>query len=132
MALVNVCQSPHSLLALDIAGNLDFYIELLVYFDLVINNGWSYWRLKIASICFLNVLFSSNKQAHFFFSLSVTRGPPAQAEMQSTSNHLWLLSDILGQGATANVFRGRHKVGAEKLWRLVIAVYVPFREAHLY
>uniref|UniRef100_A0A2K6FSJ4 Serine/threonine-protein kinase TBK1 n=1 Tax=Propithecus coquereli TaxID=379532 RepID=A0A2K6FSJ4_PROCO len=29
--------------------------------------------------------------------------------MQSTSNHLWLLSDILGQGATANVFRGRHK-----------------------
>lgn len=30
--------------------------------------------------------------------------------MQSTSNHLWLLSDILGQGATANVFRGRHKV----------------------
>lgn len=36
---------------------------------------------------------------------------PEQAEMQSTSNHLWLLSDILGQGATANVFRGRHKVG---------------------
>lgn len=31
--------------------------------------------------------------------------------MQSTPNHLWLLSDILGQGATANVFRGRHKVG---------------------
>uniref|UniRef100_A0A494BZY3 TANK binding kinase 1 n=1 Tax=Homo sapiens TaxID=9606 RepID=A0A494BZY3_HUMAN len=30
--------------------------------------------------------------------------------MQSTSNHLWLLSDILGQGATANVFRGRHKI----------------------
>uniref|UniRef100_A0A670JWE6 Serine/threonine-protein kinase TBK1 n=1 Tax=Podarcis muralis TaxID=64176 RepID=A0A670JWE6_PODMU len=29
--------------------------------------------------------------------------------MQSTSNYLWLLSDILGQGATANVFRGRHK-----------------------
>ncbi|NXF06305.1 TBK1 kinase, partial [Smithornis capensis] len=29
--------------------------------------------------------------------------------MQSTSNYLWLLSDILGQGATANVFRGRQK-----------------------
>ncbi|KAM4672252.1 serine/threonine-protein kinase TBK1 isoform 2-T6 [Amazona ochrocephala] len=29
--------------------------------------------------------------------------------MQSTLNYLWLLSDILGQGATANVFRGRHK-----------------------
>ncbi|XP_054844696.1 serine/threonine-protein kinase TBK1 isoform X1 [Eublepharis macularius] len=29
--------------------------------------------------------------------------------MQSTPNYLWLVSDILGQGATANVFRGRHK-----------------------
>ncbi|KAM5170615.1 serine/threonine-protein kinase TBK1 isoform 1-T2 [Mantella aurantiaca] len=29
--------------------------------------------------------------------------------MQSTANHLWQLSDILGQGATANVFRGRNK-----------------------
>lgn len=35
--------------------------------------------------------------------------------MQSTSNYLWLLSDILGQGATANVFRGRHKVCEELL-----------------
>ncbi|KAM7056060.1 serine/threonine-protein kinase TBK1 isoform 4-T7 [Acridotheres tristis] len=32
-----------------------------------------------------------------------------RAKMQSTSNYLWLLSDILGQGATANVFRGRQK-----------------------
>ncbi|XP_029472324.1 serine/threonine-protein kinase TBK1 isoform X2 [Rhinatrema bivittatum] len=29
--------------------------------------------------------------------------------MQSTANYLWQLSDILGQGATANVFRGRNK-----------------------
>ncbi|CAH2277812.1 serine threonine- kinase TBK1 [Pelobates cultripes] len=29
--------------------------------------------------------------------------------MQSTANYLWLLSDILGQGATANVYRGRNK-----------------------
>ncbi|KAG8447019.1 hypothetical protein GDO86_014460 [Hymenochirus boettgeri] len=29
--------------------------------------------------------------------------------MQSTANYLWMLSDILGQGATANVFRGRNK-----------------------
>ncbi|XP_028664083.1 serine/threonine-protein kinase TBK1 [Erpetoichthys calabaricus] len=29
--------------------------------------------------------------------------------MQSTANYLWLVSDLLGQGATANVFRGRHK-----------------------
>ncbi|KAL4660302.1 serine/threonine-protein kinase TBK1 [Arapaima gigas] len=29
--------------------------------------------------------------------------------MQSTANYLWLLSDLLGQGATANVYRGRHK-----------------------
>ncbi|XP_030882440.1 serine/threonine-protein kinase TBK1 [Leptonychotes weddellii] len=43
--------------------------------------------------------------------------------MQSTSNHLWLLSDILGQGATANVFRGRHKVGLEGFLSLVKAFY---------
>ncbi|XP_048884104.1 serine/threonine-protein kinase TBK1 [Brienomyrus brachyistius] len=29
--------------------------------------------------------------------------------MQSTNNYLWLISDLLGQGATANVYRGRHK-----------------------
>ena len=57
----------------------------------------------------------------FFFSLSITGGSPDHAEMQSTSNHLWLLSDILGQGATANVFRGRHKVGTENS---VKALYV--------
>lgn len=32
--------------------------------------------------------------------------------MQSTTNYLWLISDLLGQGATANVYRGRHKVGS--------------------
>lgn len=32
------------------------------------------------------------------------------ASMQSTTNYLWLISDLLGQGATANVYRGRHKV----------------------
>nr|XP_014340204.1 PREDICTED: serine/threonine-protein kinase TBK1 [Latimeria chalumnae] len=30
-------------------------------------------------------------------------------QMQSTSNYLWRISDILGRGATANVYRGRHK-----------------------
>ncbi|TRY82710.1 hypothetical protein DNTS_018772 [Danionella cerebrum] len=29
--------------------------------------------------------------------------------MQSTTNYLWMMSDLLGQGATANVYRGRHK-----------------------
>ncbi|XP_067283271.1 serine/threonine-protein kinase TBK1 isoform X2 [Pseudorasbora parva] len=29
--------------------------------------------------------------------------------MQSTSNYLWMMTDLLGQGATANVYRGRHK-----------------------
>lgn len=29
--------------------------------------------------------------------------------MQSTANYLWMMSDLLGQGATANVYRGRHK-----------------------
>lgn len=35
--------------------------------------------------------------------------------MQSTANYLWLISDLLGQGATANVYRGRHKVGQQTL-----------------
>ncbi|XP_067913633.1 serine/threonine-protein kinase TBK1-like isoform X3 [Heterodontus francisci] len=29
--------------------------------------------------------------------------------MQSTVNYLWLLSDVLGQGATASVYKARHK-----------------------
>lgn len=39
-------------------------------------------------------------------------------QMQSTTNYLWLISDLLGQGATANVYRGRHKVGSRShdLW----------------
>lgn len=35
--------------------------------------------------------------------------PPKKNIMQSTANYLWLISDLLGQGATANVYRGRHK-----------------------
>lgn len=38
-------------------------------------------------------------------------GSSATFKMQSTTNYLWLISDLLGQGATANVYRGRHKVG---------------------
>ncbi|KAJ8367600.1 hypothetical protein AAFF_G00314500 [Aldrovandia affinis] len=37
------------------------------------------------------------------------RGVLFRTVMQSTANYLWLISDLLGQGATANVFRGRHK-----------------------
>lgn len=75
--------------------------------------------------------FNPLKQAckFFFFSLSITGGSPDYTEMQSTSNHLWLLSDILGQGATANVFRGRHKVGAESSEK---ALYVQFSEMYTY
>ncbi|XP_038676399.1 serine/threonine-protein kinase TBK1-like [Scyliorhinus canicula] len=29
--------------------------------------------------------------------------------MQSTANYLWLLNDVLGQGATASVYKARHK-----------------------
>uniref|UniRef100_A0AAQ4PY20 TANK-binding kinase 1 n=1 Tax=Gasterosteus aculeatus aculeatus TaxID=481459 RepID=A0AAQ4PY20_GASAC len=57
------------------------------------------------------------------WSAAVTWGETAEAEdsaaenkgsipavtMQSTTNYLWLISDLLGQGATANVYRGRHK-----------------------
>lgn len=41
----------------------------------------------------------------------VCSGSLADVGMQSTTNYLWLISDLLGQGATANVYRGRHKVG---------------------
>lgn len=56
--------------------------------------------------------------------------------MQSTTNYLWLISDLLGQGATANVYRGRHKVrearirswGSEVRWFVVWGrVRAPFR-----
>lgn len=42
--------------------------------------------------------------------------------MQSTTNYLWLISDLLGQGATANVYRGRHKVGEERGRGLITGV----------
>lgn len=63
-------------------------------------------------------IFSYAIHANLFFFHSKTREHD-KAEMQSTPNHLWLLSDILGQGATANVFRGRHKVGTVKTKGLV-------------
>lgn len=36
---------------------------------------------------------------------------PAQ-EMQSTINYLWHTDDLLGQGATASVYKARNKVTA--------------------
>ncbi|PWA22218.1 hypothetical protein CCH79_00017422 [Gambusia affinis] len=44
----------------------------------------------------------------FLIRLLPLQDPPA-VRMQSTANYLWLISDLLGQGATANVYRGRHK-----------------------
>lgn len=46
----------------------------------------------------------------FCVSVTVHSGSLAAIRMQSTTNYLWLISDLLGQGATANVYRGRHKV----------------------
>ena len=59
------------------------------------------------------------KHSERMFSLLTPRPPHSHflsqdqfltASMQSTTNYLWLISDLLGQGATANVYRGRHKV----------------------
>lgn len=50
-------------------------------------------------------------QLNVAFSLP---GSHIAAKMQSTTNYLWLISDLLGQGATANVYRGRHKVGWDR------------------
>lgn len=32
--------------------------------------------------------------------------------MQSTTNYLWHTDDLLGQGATASVYKARNKVGS--------------------
>jgi inhibitor of nuclear factor kappa-B kinase subunit epsilon len=32
--------------------------------------------------------------------------------MQSTANYLWHTDDLLGQGATASVYKARNKVGS--------------------
>lgn len=34
--------------------------------------------------------------------------------MQSTVNYLWHTDDLLGQGATASVYKARNKVGASR------------------
>lgn len=54
------------------------------------------------------------------FSCLCFSGSLAADTMQSTTNYLWLISDLLGQGATANVYRGRHKVGTNRTdhWRV--------------
>uniref|UniRef100_A0A8B9LEU1 Protein kinase domain-containing protein n=1 Tax=Astyanax mexicanus TaxID=7994 RepID=A0A8B9LEU1_ASTMX len=44
--------------------------------------------------------------------------------MQSTTNYLWLLSDLLGQGATANVYRGRHKSNSRH--KVLVMEYCPY------
>uniref|UniRef100_A0A667ZEP0 TANK-binding kinase 1 n=1 Tax=Myripristis murdjan TaxID=586833 RepID=A0A667ZEP0_9TELE len=43
--------------------------------------------------------------------------------MQSTTNYLWLISDLLGQGATANVYRGRHKSNTRH--KVLVMEYCP-------
>lgn len=42
---------------------------------------------------------------------SQVEGSRAQ-EMQSTTNYLWHTDDLLGQGATASVYKARNKVTA--------------------
>lgn len=36
----------------------------------------------------------------------------SRAQMQSTTNYLWHTDDLLGQGATASVYKARNKVSA--------------------
>uniref|UniRef100_A0A673K7J0 Serine/threonine-protein kinase TBK1 n=1 Tax=Sinocyclocheilus rhinocerous TaxID=307959 RepID=A0A673K7J0_9TELE len=43
--------------------------------------------------------------------------------MQSTANYLWMMSDLLGQGATANVYRGRHKSNTRH--KVLVMEYCP-------
>lgn len=64
------------------------------------------------------------------WSVSVCSGSRAAVRMQSTTNYLWLISDLLGQGATANVYRGRHKVRTHT--RLTWAAQVRWLAAELF
>lgn len=47
------------------------------------------------------------------YVLFLSRRWPAswEQEMQSTVNYLWHTDDLLGQGATASVYKARNKVG---------------------
>lgn len=45
--------------------------------------------------------------------------------MQSTVNYLWHTDDLLGQGATASVYKARNKVGPRPSWRSTPAQAAP-------
>lgn len=50
--------------------------------------------------------------------------------MQSTANYLWHTDDLLGQGATASVYKARNKVIALELARhWTLGVYEAVHEA---
>lgn len=81
---------------------------------------WSWWSGRVlgsAALWFIDdidQLLCDRSAVCVFVS-----GSLAADTMQSTTNYLWLISDLLGQGATANVYRGRHKVGTNRTdhWR---------------
>lgn len=70
-------------------------------------------------LCCSLVYWRHRSVALWSFSCLCFSGSLAADTMQSTTNYLWLISDLLGQGATANVYRGRHKVGTNRTdhWR---------------
>lgn len=82
---------------------------------------WSWWSGRVlgsAALWFIDdidQLLCDRSAVCVFVS-----GSLAADTMQSTTNYLWLISDLLGQGATANVYRGRHKVGTNRTdhWRV--------------
>lgn len=65
-------------------------------------------------LCCSLVYWRHRSVALWSFSCLCFSGSLAADTMQSTTNYLWLISDLLGQGATANVYRGRHKVGTNR------------------
>lgn len=107
---------------------LIFYLVLLNYLCMFLDLCVGFWLLLsscfgvFCGFFFLLVIMKSPlciflKYILIYLTFLFLRSKPKlsnrKAKMQSTSNYLWLLSDILGQGATANVFRGRHKVCEE-------------------
>ena len=42
----------------------------------------------------------------------------------STVNYLWSIQDVLGQGATASVYKARNKVNSDTVIFLILSCYV--------
>lgn len=62
--------------------------------------------------CLLQVRHGTLGPPTWLFVLFSQEEDSQAQEMQSTTNYLWHTDDLLGQGATASVYKARNKVTA--------------------